>query len=148
MNPRMTPIQQFTVVLQSLSNTNWSGRTKEDALETDSQQEATIRASQSQGTQFSAHVGNRQRRDVLVLPLEDQTEKETIRLSSLSRLYEKQTKESPLTSDDPPTLIDLYASTKQYSLGPVLLDPTLTYNYLGDVSPNYMNLLQDGEHYE
>jgi len=137
MNPRMTPIQQFTVVLQMWSTTNW--------LETSSSKgnngnNRDVRASQSEGTQYSKT--KRGRRDVLVLPEEDSTEKETIRNSDLARLYEKQTKESPLTNNDPSSLIEAYASLEHYSLGPVMLDTTMAYNYLGDVSPNYMKLLQ------
>ena len=137
MNPRMTPIQQFTVVLQMWSTTNWLGSSGPKGK---SGNDREIRASQSEASQYSK--SKRQRRDVLVLPEEDSTEKETIRNSEFARLYEKQTKESPLTIRDPSTLVELYASGEHYGLGPVLLDPTMTYNFLGDVSPNYMKLLQ------
>jgi U3 small nucleolar RNA-associated protein 22 len=142
MNPRMTPIQQFTVVLQMWSNTNWLGLSKQESHPDGKQNEPILRASQSQGTQFLEQGSQRHYRDVLVLPVEGTTEKQTIRMSNLARLYETQTKESPLKEDDPPTLVEAYASTKHYTLGPVLLDPTLVYNYLGHVSPNYMRLLQ------
>jgi U3 small nucleolar RNA-associated protein 22 len=69
-------------------------------------------------------------------------EKDAVRESDIADLYERQTKESPLTDSDPPTLLEAYSCTSQYSLGPVMLDPTMRYNYLGDVSPNYMKLLQ------
>eukprot|EP00536_Pseudo-nitzschia_multiseries_P002622 jgi/Psemu1/183925/e_gw1.35.172.1 len=138
MNPRMTPIQQFTVVLQMWSTTNWLGNTSSSKESNGNNRD--VRASQSEATQYSKT--KRGRRDVLVLPEEDSTEKETMRNSDLARLYEKQTKESPLTNNDPSTLVDAYASQEHYGLGPVLLDPTMTYNYLGDVSPNYMKLLQ------
>jgi U3 small nucleolar RNA-associated protein 22 len=133
MNSRMTPIQLFTVVLQTWATTNWLG----EEQKTDSD----FRAAHSQATQFQGSDSN-QRRSVLVLPSEGSSERETVRESELARLYLQQTKESPLTEDDPPTLMDAYSSTKSYSLGPVFLDPTLTYNYLGDVSPNYMRVLQ------
>ena len=141
MNPRMTPIQQFTVVLQMWSTTNWLGTTS--AKGNNSGNDREVRASQSEASQFQGDSKSKRcRRDVLVLPEEDSTEKETMRKSDLARLYEKQTKESPLTNNDPSTLIEAYASQEHYSLGPVMLDPTMTYNFLGDVSPNYMKLLQ------
>jgi U3 small nucleolar RNA-associated protein 22 len=134
MNSRMTPIQLFTVVLQTWANTNWLGE------EENKNENTTVRAAHSQTSQF--HKNDKLRRSVLVLPLEDSSEKETIRQSELGRLYAQQTEESPLSDDDPPTLIEAYASPKSYFLGPVFLDPTLTYNFLGDVSPNYMKLLR------
>jgi U3 small nucleolar RNA-associated protein 22 len=138
MNPRMTPIQQFTVVLQMWSTTNWLGTSTSKGK---SGNDREVRASQSEASQYSE--SKRYRRDVLVLPEEDSSEKETIRNSDLARLYEKATKESPLTNKDPSTLIEAYASGEHYSLGPVMLDSTMTYNFLGDVSPNFMKLLQN-----
>ena len=146
MNARMTPLQLFTVVLQMWSTTNWLGRSS-SSLKSNGESVPDVRASQSEAPQFDQEFSSSskkrcQRRTVLVLPLEDRSEKETILESDLSRLYKKQTKESPLTTSDPPTLIEAYADRDHYGLGPVMLDPTLTYNYLGDVSPNYMTLLQ------
>jgi U3 small nucleolar RNA-associated protein 22 len=138
MNPRMTPIQQFTAVLQMWSTTNWLGTSTSKGK---SGNEREVRASHSEASQYSKTKSHR--RDVLVVPGEDSTEKETIRKSDLARLYEKQTKESPQTNNDSSTLVEAYASGKDYSLGPVMLDPTMTYNFLGDVSPNYMKLLQN-----
>lgn len=132
MNSRMTPIQLFTVVLQTWASTNWLG--EEENENTD------VRAAHNQISQF--HKSDNRSRDVLVLPLEGSNEKETIRQSELGRLYAQQTEESPLSDNDAPTLIAAYASTKSFFLGPVFLDPTLTYNYLGDVSPNFMKLLR------
>jgi U3 small nucleolar RNA-associated protein 22 len=134
MNSRMTPIQLFTVVLQTWANTNWLGEGVEEG------ENIAIRAAHSLKSQF--RKSNDSRRSVLVLPLDGSSERETIRQSELGRLYTQQTKESPVSREDPPTLIDAYALTNSYFLGPVFLDPTMTYNYLGDVSPNYMKLLQ------
>jgi U3 small nucleolar RNA-associated protein 22 len=139
MNPRMSPIQQLTVVMQIWATSDWLGTGAASTLSDDEHQKA--RGSVSQATQF-AKLGKGARRQVLVLPTEDTSEKETIRQSELARLYEQQTKDSPLTDNDAPTLIEAYACLDHYRLGPVMLDPTMTYNYLGDVSPNYMKLLQ------
>jgi U3 small nucleolar RNA-associated protein 22 len=144
MNPRMTPIQQFTVALQMWATTDWLGTGAATTFSDDTVSQHHIRASVSQASQTyeSSSSKKNRRRTVLVLPLRDVSEKETVRMSELARCYEQQTRESPLTENDAPTLLDAYASLEHYSLGPVMLDPTLAYNYLGDVSPNYMKLLQ------
>ncbi|KAG7353253.1 Nrap PAP/OAS1-like domain containing protein [Nitzschia inconspicua] len=145
MNPRMTPLQQFTVALQMWATTNWLGTGAAATLSNDdSAVHPHVRASVSQGSQFSGQASHQKkcRRTVMVLPLEDTSEKETIRLSELATFYEQQTRDSPLTESDAPTLLDAYTSLEHYSLGPVMLDPSMTYNYLGDVSPNYMKTLQ------
>jgi U3 small nucleolar RNA-associated protein 22 len=131
MNARMTPVQIFTVVLQTWATIDWMGE--------ETKEHSTFRAAHSEAAQFLG--GSSQRRAVLILPLEGITETETIRQSQLAGLYEQQTKESPLTEDDLLTLMDTYSCTKFYS-APVFLDPTMTYNYLGSVSPNYMSVLQ------
>jgi U3 small nucleolar RNA-associated protein 22 len=136
MNARMTSIQLLTVVLQALVKINWLGDSSSD-------QDAStqVRAAFSQGA-TSVMPGKGRRRDVLVLPLQDETVEGTISESSLAKLYAQQTEESPLTKDDPRNLVDLYADTDSYGLGPVFLDPTMSYNYFGNVSPNYMTLLR------
>lgn len=143
MNARMTPIQQLTVVMQFWATTDWlgDGASKTTSSAVGSKKE-TMRASQSEASQFTDTSTQKKHRTVLVLPSEDVSEKDTIRESELARLYEAQTNESPLTDSDPPTLVKAYASTRDYCLGPVMLDPTMKYNYLADVSPNYMALLQ------
>lgn len=145
MNARMTPIQQFTVALQMWATTDWLGTGTAATLSDDYLTQQRVRASVSQGSRFSGtNVGSnaKLRRTVLVLPLEDTPEKETIRQSELARFYEQQTRDSPLTDNDAPTLLDAYATHEHYCLGPVMLDPSMAYNYIGDVSPNYMKLLQ------
>mmetsp|Transcript_43224 Transcript_43224/g.104671 ORF Transcript_43224/g.104671 Transcript_43224/m.104671 type:complete len:1010 (+) Transcript_43224:1470-4499(+) len=138
MNARMTPIQQLTVAMQFWATTNWLGNNDLD----NQSKEDGVRASQSESSHFVKTNQKKTRRTVLVLPLEDMKEKDTVRESELANLYERQTKEAPLTDSDPPTLLEAYSRTSHYCLGPVMLDPTMKYNYLGDVSPNYMNLLQ------
>jgi U3 small nucleolar RNA-associated protein 22 len=147
MNPRMTPVQIFTVVLQTWATTNWLGdlKTTTTANNNNKEEENTVRAAHTQASTWSNSISSttaNARRTVLVLPLEDSTEKETMQESELARLYQKQTKDSPLTENDPKTLVEAYASTQSYTLGPVFLDPTMTYNYLGGVSNNYMKLMQ------
>lgn len=137
MNARMTPIQLFTVVLQTWATTNWLGDGEKQQI-----RENNVRAAHSHATQFQGNDDGQRRRTILVLPSEGGSEKDTIQQSDFAGLYQQQTRESPLTQDDPPTLMDAYSGTKCYLLGPVFLDPTMTYNYLGDVSANYMRVLQ------
>ncbi|CAJ1946539.1 unnamed protein product [Cylindrotheca closterium] len=131
-NTRMTPIQLITVLFQTLAETEWLG---EEAVE-----DTNMRSVERQISRTANHAHGR--RTVLVLPSEGVSEKETIRQSALARVYEQQTRDSPLTKNDPRTLLDAYASVASYHLGPVFLDSTLCYNFLGDVSPNYTRLLQ------
>lgn len=131
MNPRMTPIQQFTVVLHTWAITNWLGQ-KEEVHQ-------KVRAAQGQVIQ--SHVHEQRNRTVLVLPFDPYGESAAAHSDQLSKRYEKQTKDSPMTPDDPRTLLDAYSSTHHYLLGPVFMDPSMTYNYLGGVSPNFMKLL-------
>jgi U3 small nucleolar RNA-associated protein 22 len=131
MNPRMTPIQLFTVVLQTWATTNWLGERE--------QENQTSRV--AQGQDVHTHVREERQRTVLILPEDGESEGETARSADLAILYAKQTEESPLSTDDPRTLLDAYAWTHRYLLGPVFMDPSMSYNYLGGVSPNYMKLL-------
>lgn len=130
MNPRMTAIQLFTVVLQTWATTNWLGEKE--------RKNQTLHAAQGQRieTQLEARE-----RTILVLPEDGESESETVRSAHLCKMYAKHTEESPLSTDDPPTLLDAYAWTNRYLLGPVFMDPSMSYNYLGGVSYNYMQLL-------
>lgn len=130
-NPRMTPIQIFTVVLHHWATTNWLG---EEEKERPSQHVA-------QGQEYQTRVNARRQRAVLVLPKTGYDESTTVKLAAICSQYAKQTEESPVSADDPKTLLEAYSWTDCYMLGPVFLDPTMTYNYLGGVSPNYMKVL-------
>ena len=143
-NPRMTTIQLLTVVFQTWATTDWLGEretTVHSSSEKRVQTQTTVRAAHTQ-SHHDVPTSTTTRRTILVLPLEGLSEKDTIQQSPLAKLYAKQTKESPLTDHDPPSLVDAYANVNAYQLGPVFLDPTMTFNYLGHVSPNYMKLLQ------
>eukprot|EP00934_Nitzschia_sp_Nitz4_P000925 Nitzschia sp. Nitz4//scaffold6_size259037//47180//50993//NITZ4_001049-RA/size259037-processed-gene-0.4-mRNA-1//1//CDS//3329556818//925//frame0 len=130
-NPRMTSLQLFNVMLQTWANTNWLG-------DTTSNKQVQVRAAQGQDMATIPQSG---KREILVLPEEVGHEMETD-TESLADMYARLTRDTPLSPEDPPTLLELYSRTKCYELGPVFMDPTLTYNYLGSVSPNYTRLLQ------
>lgn len=134
MNPRMTSFQLFNVILQTWANTNWLGNNDNVAKHDQS------RAAHSQATQLGK--SKKCVREVLVLPLESGKRQENSGSKDLASMYAKLTRDSPISPEDPPTLLEAYSWTTCYELGPVFLDPTLTYNYIGCVSPNYMKLLQ------
>lgn len=130
-NPRMTNLQVFTVIMQAWATTNWLGEEENES--------STVRAAKGESSDLRRRVLDRQ---VIVLPLEGCSEAQTISKSSIGHLYAKQAHESPLTENDAPDLLKCYARQETYSLGPVFLDPSMSYNYLGAVSPNYSRLLQ------
>ena len=117
-NPRMTALQLFTVVLQTWASTNWLGEEKQN----DSMQDGAT----EQNGPYEANA--RPKRTVLIMPPGDN-----------ARINEATY--SPLADNDPMTLVEVYEYTDTYLLGPVFLDPSLSYNILGGVSPNFMKLI-------
>jgi len=84
---------------------------------------------------------------VRVLPASaGHTESQTVQSSALAQLYERQTRESPLTDRDPPTLLELWQQQQQQdsvAAAPVvLLDSSMTHNFLGRWSPGFGRALQ------
>ena len=145
-NGRMSIPQILSTFWQLVANTNWLGeqRNKDDRGVGDNDTEKDknlIRKAPSQGYR-SNHRQATRKRDVLVIPsYYGQSQRATIEQhSSLAQLYAKQTKESPLTPHDPPTLLELYERCE--GMGPVLLDPTMTFNFLGRLSPSFVRSLQ------
>lgn len=119
-NSRMTPLQLFTVVLQTWVNTDWLGdrrNHKEDAP----------RAAVGQTYQVDMNV--RRKRKVIVMPLDVKAD------------IVEEAPYTPISETDPETLTEAYEWTDAYVLGPVFLDSSMTYNYLGNVSPNFMKVL-------
>jgi hypothetical protein len=140
-NPRLAPTQILAAWFKLLAETDWMGE-KEALLSASAANETAnnlIRKAPSEAYRNGAGHGLR-RRTVLVVPQAGVTESSTIAQSSLAQLYEQHTRESPLTESDPPTLVELYRQTTAISA--VMLDPTLTYNYLARWSPSFVRLLQ------
>jgi len=117
-NSRMTPLQLFTVLLQTWANTNWLGEEKPD--------HRTYRA--AAGESYESTFKVRRKRTVLIMPSGKDNPVETAPYS-------------PLSDADPQTLMEAYEFTDSYLLGPVFLDCSMSYNFLGGVSPNFMKLL-------
>lgn len=128
-NPiRMTPIQIITAWLKLIAETDWLG--------------------DDYHLNFNSTTGSKKDekkkslRKVLVLPLPGMNEKQTIAISKLNQLYIEQTKMSPVSSNDPSTLLELYQKTNPECTGPILLDPSMTYNFMGRVSTYHMKFIQ------
>ena len=129
-NARMAPLQVLAALFKCLGETMWFDNNNNNNNNSQEQ-------SNSLGTKQPRR--NKNKRAVLVLPSPGRNEAQTIAHSSVAKLYAKQTKESPLSENDPKTLMELY---QKVSPGPVLLDPSLRFNYLQRISPSFMALVQ------
>jgi U3 small nucleolar RNA-associated protein 22 len=139
-NPRMAPAQVLAALFKLLAETNWLGQIDKDPYAGHAEEEKSLlRTAPSEGYQIIVQE-TLSKRTVLVLPEEGRTSNQTIAASELVELYAKQTRESPLSRDDPKTLVELYQ--KDVDIGPVFLDPSLAYNYFGRLSPSFMRLVQ------
>ena len=134
-SPRMAPLQLLQTWWKLLADTNWLGdgtTTNASATTSTATQTSLIRKAPSEAY-VDIRDGHR-RRSVLVMPVQDGASlRDTVSQSTLAQQYAKQTKESPLSPDDPPTLVELYE--RMYTLGPVLLDSSMRHNLLGRLSP-------------
>lgn len=138
-NPRMAPIQVLATLWKLLASTDWSGETDSSVP---TQQLRSIRAAPSES--FQENKGKSTKHAALVMPLQGKTESQTIAICSHAEMYAQQTKQSPLTDEDPPTLLDLWQT--QYFLGPVFLDSSMRHNFLGRCSFSYMRDLSHQAH--
>uniref|UniRef100_A0A7S4JAR4 U3 small nucleolar RNA-associated protein 22 n=1 Tax=Odontella aurita TaxID=265563 RepID=A0A7S4JAR4_9STRA len=110
----------------------------------------TIRHSASEGYRDvlsalspSKSKSDLRRKAALVMPDAGCTESQTVARSAQSRLYssDQNQNEKPNAAaggggDTPETLLECY---KCHSPGPVFLDPTMTTNYLGRLSPSFVS---------
>ncbi|EEC42738.1 predicted protein [Phaeodactylum tricornutum CCAP 1055/1] len=136
-SPRMGVIQTLTALLKLLTDTDWLGNKQSVKRVSDAEKQS---GSISSDQAYRDLLQKQNPRRVLILPKEGDSVNDTVAASELAKLYTQQTTESPLTDMDPLTLLELYE--RDYRLGPVFLDPSMTYNYLGRVSPSCMRLIQ------
>jgi U3 small nucleolar RNA-associated protein 22 len=133
--PRMHPLQALASVFKLLSSTVWLSDSQRDSKANNN----LVRSAASEAY-FGHHSSGK--RSALVLPLPGKNKKQTIAVSALARLYAQQTSESPVTDHDPPTLLELYerppVAHRVLPEGPVFLDPTMTFNYFGRISPSFI----------
>jgi U3 small nucleolar RNA-associated protein 22 len=140
----MDSIQVFTVWMKFISDLTWLGEEMSDSNDksedvdhirfSSSQQHRQINFSETKGTLSRAAI---------VMPDSNKTEKQTVLSCVQSRLYAFDckaagAKESEQTASAK-TLLDCFKLSCE---GPVFLDPTMTVNYFGHLSPSFMRELQ------
>ncbi|GKY91460.1 hypothetical protein MPSEU_000118300 [Mayamaea pseudoterrestris] len=141
-NARMGPTQVLAALWKLLVSTDWLGEHSGATLTDLEQRQASanlIRVAPSEAYQGEAATVS-VKRTVLVVPRPNKTENQTVATCKMAQSYAQQVKESPLTDHDPSTLLELWET--MYLLGPVLLDSTMRYNFLGRISPSFMRDLQ------
>lgn len=137
-SPRMDSIQIFTVWMKFMADTDWLGENEKISQDTN---EDTIKFSSSVGYQDINVLGVRSniKRRGIVMPLRDMSEKQTIAQCIQNRLYctdrEHQGAEKKMTS-----LLDCFKTSTD---APIFLDPSMSYNYFGNVCPSFMRELQN-----
>ena len=138
---RMGSVQAFTTFMKFWSEADWLGEDTASSI-----------ASSGSMPLSSAQVLARKvkRKAAYVIPADGKNEPQTIAQCPQARLYREDIRSS---SDDnvPPTLLDCYkqhftsassssssVSNDCHSDSPVLLDPTMTINYLARLSPSFV----------
>jgi len=152
-NARMTPLQVLAALFKLVSQSNWLGDSGETNMKDnkeihDAENKNLIRKASSEAYQGATSADNtasakkRRTRTVLVMPRLGRTEKQTVAASKLAQLYAQQTRESPVSPDDPPTLVELYQQQDPQQVAAVFLDPTMTYNFFGRLSLSFVRTAQ------
>ena len=140
---RMDCIQVFTVWMKFISDLDWLGE-EMNHLKDGSEEVDHIRFSNSQKhreIKVSATNGTLSRASI-VMPDSNKTEKQTVLSCVQSRLYAFDCKKSGARKGketiSAKTLLDCFKLSCE---GPVFLDPTMTVNYFGHLSPSFMREL-------
>ena len=140
---RMGSIQVFTILMKFIAETDWLGEGTSDrnggGVGDDGMGSGDkIRYSASEG--YQATIGSLTKKLAIVLPEEGISESKTIDHCVQSDLYLNDLRKTGLSDkSQQKTLLDCF---KVHFPGPVFLDPTMTFNYLGSVSPSFVRELQ------
>jgi U3 small nucleolar RNA-associated protein 22 len=141
-NARMAPLQVLAALFKTILETPWCSDAYNHApnpTTADNQDKSNLL--RNTPSEAATAATKRPKRAVWVLPLHGRSEEQTIQHSALAKTYAIQTRESPVVGvENPPTLVELY---RRVVPGPVFLDPTMRFNYLGRLSPNFIQLVQD-----
>ena len=141
---RMDSVQVFTVWMKFISDKDWLGETvgKSKKVQSDVNKD-TIRHSSSQGYQdlCISDTPGKKIRAAIVMPETDMSEQETILNCIQNRLHASDMKSTMnnKNQDEPKTLLE---SFKVNTDSPVFLDPTMTENYFGNLSPCFIREVQ------
>jgi len=143
---RMDSIQVFTVWMKFISDQDWLGDKDQSKKKGTEVNENTIRYSAHEGYQDLNIMSTRGKkyRAGFVMPDELSTEKQTILNCIQNRLYasdiKKQSSTTGIPEDVPMTLLE---SFKLNTDSPIFLDPSMTVNYFGNISPSFIQELQN-----
>lgn len=144
---RMSPLQIVTALFQFIRDTDWIG---EQAVTTTVNNPSTssntglLRSSPSEAFQdWGINQANFWKRAALVMPLAGKTVAQTIDQSEVAQSYEPQSSSKTTTHKQdklsptsvPKSLLECF---QRYTSGPILLDPTMTVNYLYGLSPSFV----------
>ena len=142
---RMGSLQVFTVFIKLLAETDWLGENQFQAIEeTTEDSNTTIRQSRSEGYQDFQTIYSletKKKKVALVLPENGMNEKQTCLNCIQNRLYASDYNDKGKcgTEEYPKSLLECFKISTD---SPIFLDPTMTYNYFGNLSPSFIRELQ------
>jgi U3 small nucleolar RNA-associated protein 22 len=142
---RMDSIQVFTVWMKFMSDTDWLGDNDVSSKKkTSNVNKDNIRYSSSQGYQDLGISSTRGRkwRGGVVMPEMNMSEQQTVLNCVQNRLHASDVNQNSGDKDDanrPKTLLESY---KMNTDSPIFLDPTMTVNYFGNISPSFIQDVQ------
>ena len=142
---RMDSIQVFTVWMKLMSDKDWLGEANELSKKKSSDvNKDNIRHSSSQAYQDLGVLSTKgsRTRSCIVMPDIDQSEQQTILNCIQNRLYASDVKSKKKDSNEnfAETLLDAF---KINTDSPIFLDPTMTVNYFGNMSPSFIRELKE-----
>ena len=142
---RMGSLQVFTVFVKLLAETDWLGENQFRAIEeTVEENNTTIRQSRSEGYQDYQSIYSletKKKKVAIVLPEDGINEKQTCLNCIQNRLYASDYNDKGQRGEEeyPKSLVDCFKISTD---SPIFLDPTMTYNYFGHLSPSFIRELQ------
>ncbi len=142
---RMDSIQVFTVWMKFISDEDWLGEAAKKKRKDVEEVNETIRHSSSLGHQKldTQAVGGKRYRAGIVMPEDSISEKQTILKCIQNRLYASDLKQkASLVSDTSSLPKHLLESFKMNTDAPIFLDPSMTVNYFGNISPSFIREVQ------
>ena len=142
---RMDSVQVFTVWMKFMSDEDWLGEKVKKNKKDSEESNIAMRHSSSLGYQkldFQP-VGGKRHRAGVVMPEESMSEKQTIVKCIQNRLYASDLRQKASTVTDATKLPKhLLESFKMNTDAPIFLDPSMTVNYFGNLSPSFIREVQ------
>lgn len=142
---RMDSIQVFTVWMKFISDEDWIGEKVNKGKKRDEPEQNMIRHSSSLGYQTLdvQPIGGKRYRAGIVMPEESLSEKQTVLDCVQNRLYASDLQQKASTmGDDIDLPKHLLESFKMSTDAPIFLDPSMTVNYFGNLSPSFIREVQ------